>query len=243
MRRFRRLPPRPRVAVAPPAAAWSAFDGLTTTDHYLASTPVLPGAASGFHVQAWIYLEAAGSSATRTFLGTNGSGGAAGGWLLLTRTTHTTLEFAVVDGTATTRFAPTYAIQPADIGRPLHVCGWRDATHIRFAVDGVEVGSGTAITGHTAATANLGFGARPAASQSPGGLIRLIGASGGTSIPSGANIAAAYSAGMSALDVVDIAGATFRYSAALEGVAGATVTDRVGSATLTRVGAPTFVVA
>jgi hypothetical protein len=224
--------------------SWGGFDGLDASNNYTASGPVIPGAATGFHVQFWAWFETTAVSATRTFVCTNGTGGAAGGWLFVTRTTNATLEFAAVDGSQTTRFTPAYTLQPGDYGRPVHVCGWRDATHIRLAVDGVEVGTGLAVTGHTAGSGVLTVGARPAASQSAGGLIRLLGGlSGGAVIPSAGDISAAYSAGLAAKDISPIAGATDTWSWTALGSAAASISPSAGVDSLTRVGTPTWVTA
>lgn len=113
---------------------------------------------------------------------------------------------------------------------------------MHLVVDGTEVGTGTAVSGQTAGTGALTLGARPAASQSAGGAIRILGVAGGNATITPEEITQARLDGLSIGDITEIPGKTsFLISPKQATAAVESLVDSLGANVLTRVGSPSYV--
>lgn len=163
--------------------------------------------------------------------------------------TNGSIQTTFVNGAAGNINAPLYTIPAAERGKWHHVAAWHDGAFVRLAVQGVQVGAGTAITGYTPtiATDVGGFGhntsTNPATDSVIAGMVCFTGAI------SVADVLANYNATKLALDVVPSIGTATvvnHHSVKLDqlGVAPANITDRVGGSgsNFVKIGSPALVV-
>jgi len=88
------------------------------------------------------------------FLASNGNGGGANpGWVM--RVVSSVVNFRMADGTSTAVDSPGHTIVAADLGKIHLATGVHDGTNLRLYWDGIEEGSGTAITGATGIGASM----------------------------------------------------------------------------------------
>lgn len=109
------------------------------------------------------------------------------GWSLGLAGAADTLTARIVDGTTATVTSPAYTVAT---NRVICVCAVHTGTHVRLYVQGVEVGSGTAITGYTPLSGVAYIGA------SGGGAtyVDWFGSGSGLGVPSAQNVADWYAA-------------------------------------------------
>lgn len=82
-------------------------------------------------------------------------------WGMWANTAATGVYFFCFDNGGTPRFSPTYTITASDVGKQMLAVGVHDGSAVRLYVQRAQVGSGTAIAGLNASTANataIGFG-------------------------------------------------------------------------------------
>ncbi len=229
---------------APAAATFDGLDNLTATDYYAAPAGII-GQQAGFHVQCWIWIEPTAVSASRIFLA-NATAAPGQGWRFLTGTTNATLNFGAYDGTGgLTRTSASLTLTAGHLQRPLHVCGGIRSGGLVLWVDGVAIGSPTTITTYTSPVApTMSVGRRMQDTLSALGDIRVIGGiAGGHYAPSDAEVAAAYTTGLAAGDVVPITGGSAQQAWSFKGLgsAAASILPSVGAESLTKNGSPTYV--
>lgn len=226
---MRRCPRRNTPQRVTPSAApslWGGFDGLDASNYLTDS----PGITSMGHVQAWLWIESqAVASANRIPLANVTA--ATGGWRFLTSGSNAALNFGAYDTNGSlTRISASLTLTSGHIGRPLHVCGGVRSGQLLLWVDGALVGVATAFNTYGApASPSMSVGRRLSDTLSAQGDIRVIGGvSGGSYVPSDAEVLAAYNAGLAAKDISPIAGST-SYS------------FKSGAGGLTATGSPQFI--
>ena len=222
---------------------WAGFDGLDASNYFTTSPGTgIVGQQAGFHVQAWMWFETTAVNSTKPIIDTVGGTPANRGWRFATGTTNTTLNFGCYDtSTSTTKTSPSWTVVT---GRPVHVVGMIRSNAVRLFVDGVQVGTGTAIaTFGTATSPIMTVGRRMQDTNSVVGTVRVLGGiAGGHYAPSDAEVLAAYQAGLSGKTVSHISGGTAQAQWLFQrGSVPASIAATVGSDVLTTVGAPTSI--
>jgi hypothetical protein len=215
-------------------AGWSALGVYNT-----ASGSGIAGAGAGFWTRAVVRVDSQASTASRIITGR--FSGAPGGWQLRCDGFCDSLYFRAVNGAATFIASPTFTVTAAMVGKLIDLWGVHDGSVLRTYVNGVETGSGTAITGYTAGAAAHSIGARDNQTLQATNMT-IFGVAGGVGVPSLAEIQAAYAAAKLAGDVTQVSGKTdhlWSVSQQSKTAVQNSLSDRVGADTATIFGATT----
>lgn len=220
------------------AAPLLGYSGLSNSVFASTANPGgVAGIGTGFWGAALFRIDASGSSTTR-YIVARSTGGPLG-WLIRTLTTNATLMFGAVNGAAALVSSPTYAVQASDIGKVHLAVGVHDGSNVRLYVARAEVGSGTPITGYTAATTLTRMGANPAGSNGATNMT-IFGWAGGHAVPTLAQVQAYFDAVKSARRIVAMPGVATT-GAWPVGTSLATVTEtQAGTDNMTVTGTPTL---
>lgn len=193
---------RPTV-VPPPAPVLYGVQGFSISNYYQSANPGgIAGSASGFWVALLCRVDqqiAPGSRALIARFNTIG-------WQLTTTLSNGQFSFQATDGGGTTRNSLSYTIQPADLGKVMHVSGVHDGSTIRLYVNGVGVGAATACVGFTPLADRTYIGRRAVGLPNSNGI--FFGACGGHAVVTAAEVTAHANACKAAADIVPIAGKT-----------------------------------
>jgi hypothetical protein len=223
------------------------YGGTTWTDaDYYEDPTGFSGRAGGlFFFGALVRIDAQTSLTknTRIFMGRQDTG--ANGFHLRTLSQNSNLSWVAADSTGTNYLnSPISVVSAADVGKVMPVLCVHDGTKMRFYTKRTEQGTGTAISGFTPATVGpLRIGRLANAATYFGQGITVLGMIAGYAVPTLAEYQAWYDAVLAKDIIVDIPGKTsFRVDLTpTAGALPATLLDRVGSANMTRVGAPALV--
>ena len=126
------------------------ISGWTTARRLLtASNAGLPGTLNtAFWRECVLRIDSQAVASASRFLASYFTGGT--GWRLTTSGTNGSLQFDVIDAGVVVRAAPVYTIAAGAVGKLIVAYGWWDGSDVRLAVNGVEVGTGTACATYAA---------------------------------------------------------------------------------------------
>lgn len=203
------------------------------------SAPFLTGSTS-FGFGALIQIQGT-SSVDVIACHQNGYNAAYGGWCLFKNGVN--IYLWTVDGSGTQKVSPYYnctSLAGDGLFHTVYVC--HDGSHLRVYIDGVEQGTATAITGHTAGTQNFGIGYMPGIAAWGAEDIEFVGVSGNNGDAMGSSaVATWHSAVVSAADIVAVdTGSGTAYTWKVGPNTGAGWKDTSGTYSLTRSGVPTY---
>lgn len=206
-----------------------------STANYLATANLggIAGIVAGFHV-VWygiVYATTTGALFCRGYFGA--------GWQILS--VGGVVLFSAVDGASVGTNAPARTWSSGDFGIPCVIHGVHDGSKVRLYFNGVEVGTGTNITGFTPMATSTFIGVRSQL-DNPASAASAFGAAGGHFVPTAVEIADNALAILASGRIQPIPNKTqhiYDLSADIEsnGLAmPSTVLDRIGTDHLTRTG-------
>jgi hypothetical protein len=238
------------------SVAWNAMDNLDDANYY--RTPYPNGSrgtdtVGNVFYQAWITVETQDpsiTSNTRYFVSTESQSPTEYGISLFTNGLNDTLVMkSRGSSSAITVSGP---IASSLVGVPIHVVGAIVGGVAKLWLNAVRTGADVTVPAgnYNAPVADIAIGRRPGAPETDTNscedVIRIHGvSSGNVASVSDAEVLAAYNAGLAALDIVALGGVKTQHmwSAKQQHSAAATWVDVIdGSAPMTRVGAPTWLI-
>lgn len=202
-----------------------------------------PGTAAGFfYAVLFMIMSQAVSSQARMLLAKQAASNAAG-YAMYTGGTNQTLLGVVTNGSGSAITGPSTIFGAADVGRLLLAFCVHDGAKVRTYVRRAELSTGTAITGYTVPTQPLRVGRHSVSAGMSAGSLQIFGWMSGHAVPSLAEIQAAHDAAMAHEDIIAIPDKTdhlWSVKRDQQGVAPATILDRIGTDHMARVGSPTL---